>query len=155
MIISKHDKQTDHLSLACPANFVYRTSPIPCVKTYARPREDPAAGGGGVDPIAAILWRRASSPGAGEKLGFEAKEAGIMVARRRQEGKIREGERPERKTRKPTDKNGAAKRGQTAEEDKKQKMEDFVATAGVVPRLLVRKNFALSLQVSAGGVYRL
>ena len=75
-----------------------------------------------------------------------------MVARRRQEGKIREGERPERKTRKPTDKNGAAKRGQTADEDKKQKMEDFVATAGVVPRLLVRKNFALSLQVSAGGV---
>ena len=74
---------------------------MPCAKTDVRPREDTAAGGGGVDPIAKILWRRPSSPDAGDESGFEAKEAGSMVARRRQEG-----ERRERKTGKSTDKNG-------------------------------------------------
>ena len=53
-----------------------------------------------------------------------------MVARRQWEG-----ERRKRKIRKSTDKNSATKRGQTAEEEKKKKV-DCVATAGVVPRLL-------------------
>ena len=52
-----------------------------CAKTDAQPREDPAAGSGRVDPIAAILWRRYYSPDGGDKLGFKAKEAGIIVAR--------------------------------------------------------------------------
>ena len=39
-----------------------------------------------------------------------------MLARQR-----REGEKRERNTRKSTDKNGAAKQGQTADEEKKQK----------------------------------
>ena len=47
-------------------------------------------------------------------MGFEAKEAGSMVVRRR-----REGERRERKTRKSDDKNGAAMRGKTVNEEKK------------------------------------
>ena len=51
-----------------------------------------------------------------------------MVARRRWEGESRE-----RKRRKSTADNGAAKQGQTAEEDKKQKRGDLVATTGVVP----------------------
>ena len=67
-----------------------------------------------------------------------------MIERRR-----REGVRRERKTRKSTDKNGAAKQGQTA--DKEKKMCDFVATAGLVPRPLVRQNPILSLQVIARG----
>ena len=37
----------------------------------------------------------------------------------------------------------------------KQKRGDFVATAGVVPRPLVRQNLALSLQVIARGFARL
>ena len=53
-----------------------------------------------------------------------------------------------RKTSKLTDKNGAAIRGQTEDEEKKQKRGDFVATAGVVPRPLVRQKPTLSLQVS-------
>ena len=111
--ISTHYKRIDHLPLAWPANFDERPSPIPCAKTDARLREDPAAGGGGVEPISARLWRRPSSPDAGEELGFKSKEAGSMVAGRR-----REGERRELKTRNSTDKNGAAKRGQTADEEK-------------------------------------
>ena len=110
--ISKHDKRTDHLPLAWPENFYNKPSPIPCDKTDARPREDPAAGGGRVDPIAAILWRRPSSPNRGDKSGFEAKEAGGIVERRQQEG-----ERRERKKKKPTDKNRTAKQGQTADEE--------------------------------------
>ena len=84
--------------------------PMPRNKTDVRLREDPSAGGGGVDPIAPILWKRPSIPSRRDELGFEAKEAGSIVARRRQEG-----ERWDWKTRKPTDKNGAAKRGQTAD----------------------------------------
>ena len=64
----------------------------------------PAAGGRGVDPIAVILRRRPSSPNGGDESGFEAKEAGSMVARRKQESEMRE-----RKTRNRTEKNGAAK----------------------------------------------
>ena len=86
---------------------------MPCANTDARLREDPAAGGGGVDPIAAVLRRRPSSPDGRDESGFEVKEAGSMVARRRQEG-----ERRERNTRKSTGKNGAAKRGQTRYKEK-------------------------------------
>ena len=73
-------------------------------KADAHPREDPAAGGGGVDPISERFRRRPSSPDAGDELGFKAKVSGSMVLRRRQGG-----ERRKRKTRKSTDKNGAAK----------------------------------------------
>ena len=59
---------------------------MPCAKTDARLREDTAAGGGGVDLIAARLRWRPSSPDAVDNSGFEAKEAGSMVARRRWEG---------------------------------------------------------------------
>ena len=89
---------------------------MPCAKTDARLREDTSAGGGGVNQITARLRRRPSSPNKGDTSGFEAKEAGSMVAGRRQEG-----ERWERKIRKLTDKNGAAKQGQTANREKKQK----------------------------------
>ena len=89
---------------------------MPCANTDARAREDTAAGGGGVDPIAAILQRRPSIPDGGDDLGLEAKEAGSMVARRR-----REGERRDRKTRKSTGKNDAAKRGQTDDEERNKK----------------------------------
>ena len=67
-----------------------------------------------------------------------------MVVGRRQEG-----EKKEQKTRNSTDNNGAAKQGQTADKEKKQKRGYFVATACVVPRPLVRQNPDLSLQVSA------
>ena len=90
---------------------------MPCAKTDARLREDYAAGCGGVDLIAEILQRRPSSSDTGDKLGFESKEAGIMVVRRQ-----REGERREQKTRKSTDKNYAAKRGHTADEEKKGRL---------------------------------
>ena len=66
-----------------------------CANTDARPKEYPAAGGGGVDQIAARLRQRPSRPNAGGKSVFEAKEAGSMVASQRQEGQIQE-----RKTRK-------------------------------------------------------
>ena len=119
---------------------------MPCAKMVARLRKDPAAGGGGVDPIAAILQRRTSNPNAGEELGFEAKEAGSMVAMQRQEG-----ERREQKPRNLIEKNGVAKQGQTADKEKKQKNDDFGATAGVVPHQLFRQKPILSLQVSAWG----
>ena len=83
---SKRDKQTDHLPLAWPANFDCRPSPMPCAKMDAPLREDSAAGGGGVKPIAVRLRRRPPRPDAGGELGFEAKDAGSMVARLRQEG---------------------------------------------------------------------
>ena len=92
-------------------------SPMPCAKKDTRLREDPVEGGGTVDPISAILRRRPSSPYAGDESGLEAKKAGIMVARQRREGKMRE-----RKTRKSTAKNGAAKRGQTVDEEEKNGM---------------------------------
>ena len=79
---------------------------MPCAKTDARLRGDPAAGGSRVDPIAAILQRIPSNPDGGDESGFGAKEADSIVARRR-----RKGERRERKTRNFTDKNGAAKQG--------------------------------------------
>ena len=85
-----------------------------CAKTDVRPSEDPAAGGGRVDLIAVILRWGPSIPNARDESGFEAKKAGIMVERRQ-----REGERRKRKTRKSTDKNGVAKQGHTADEDKK------------------------------------
>ena len=69
-----------------------------------------------------------------------------MVVRKRQEG-----ERWEQNTRKFTDKNGAAKRGQTADEEKKLRRGDFVATASVVLRPLVRQNPALSFLFIARG----
>ena len=84
-----------------------------CAKVKARPRDNPAAGGSRVDPIAVILRRRPSIPDAGDESGLYAKEAGSMVARRRSEGGRRK-----RKTRNLTDKNGAAKQGQTADEEK-------------------------------------
>ena len=87
---------------------------MPCANTDALPREDPTFGGGRVAPIAAILWRRPSRPYAGDKLGLYANEAGNIVARQ-----CRKGRRHERKTRKLTDKNGAAKQGQKADEEKK------------------------------------
>ena len=110
----------------------------------------PAAGGRGVDPIATILRQRPSSPNAEDESGFKAKEAGSMVARQQREGKRRE-----RKIRKSTDKNGAAKRGQTAYEEEKQKSIYFLATAGVLSRPLVRLKPNLSLQVIARGFSRL
>ena len=84
-----------------------------CAKTDTRQREDPAAGGDWFNPIAAILWQRPSSPNAGDKSGFEEKEAGSMVARQWQEGQSQE-----RNTRKSTEKNGTAEKGQTADEKK-------------------------------------
>ena len=122
---------------------------MPCANPDASPREAPAAAGGGVNPIAIILRQRPSIPNGGDESEFEAKEAGSMVARRR-----REGERRERKTRKSTGNNGAAVRGQTADEEG-EKVGDFMATAGVVPRPLVRQNSALSLQVIGRGFARL
>ena len=104
--ISKQDKLIDHLPLAWPENFNNIPFPMPCAKTDTHPREYPAVGGGGVDPIAVILWRRPSNPDGGDESGLEANEVGRMVKRRR-----REVERRERKTRKLTDKNNAAKRG--------------------------------------------
>ena len=89
---------------------------MPCANKDTRPMDYPAAGGRGVDPIAVILRRRPSSPNGGDESGFEAKEAGSMVARRQ-----REGERREQATRKPTEKNGAAKQGQAADEEKIKK----------------------------------
>ena len=69
-----------------------------------------------VSPIAAILRQRPSSPDAGDKSGLYAKEAGNVVVRQR-----RKFRRRKRKTNKLTDKNGAAKQEQTADEDIKQK----------------------------------
>ena len=60
--------------------------PMPCAKTDVRLSEDPAAGGSGVDPIAAILRQRPSSPDIRGELGFKAKEEGSMAERRRREG---------------------------------------------------------------------
>ena len=57
-----------------------------CYKTDVHSREYPVAGVGGVDPVAARLWRRPSRPDAGGELGFEAKDVGSMVARLRWEG---------------------------------------------------------------------
>ena len=94
-------------------NLLTAPPPLPCSKTDALPREDPSAGGGKLDPIAAILRQRPSIPNRGNKSGFEANESGSMVERRQ-----REGERRERKTRKSTDKNDTANRGQTAAEEK-------------------------------------
>ena len=59
------------------------TLPMPCVKTYTRPRENTNTGGVGVDLIAAILRQRPSRPDVGYELVFEAKESGSMVARRK------------------------------------------------------------------------
>ena len=73
-------------------------------KADAHPREDPAAGGGGVDLISARFRQRPFSPDARDELGFKAKVSGSMVSRRRQGG-----ERRKWNTRKSTDKNGAAK----------------------------------------------
>ena len=86
---------------------------MPCAKADARPMEYPSARGGGVNPIAAILRQRPSSPNSGDELGLEVKESGTIVARQQQEGGRRK-----QKTRNSTDNNGAAKRGQTADEDK-------------------------------------
>ena len=119
---------------------------MPCAKTDARTREDPSKGGGGVNPVAVIFRRTPSIPDAGYESGFEAKEAGSMLARRQREGKRRE-----RNTKKSTEKNSASKRGQTADDEKNKKRGDFVATAGVVPCPLVQQNPALSLQVVAWG----
>ena len=70
--ISKHNKQTDHLPLTWTANFYSKPSPMSCAKMDALPREDPAAGGNRVDPIAARLRRRLYTPDAGDESGFEA-----------------------------------------------------------------------------------
>ena len=64
-----------------------------------------------------------------------------MVARQQ-----REGERRKWKTRNPTENNGAAKRGKTADKEKNKKV-DCVSAAGVVPRLLVQQKPTLYLQV--------
>ena len=53
-----------------------------------------------------------------------------------------------RKTRNSIGKNGASKRGQTADEDKNKKI-DYVAAAGVVPHRLVQQKLTVSLQVNA------
>ena len=103
--------------------------PMPCNKTDVRLREDPSAVGGGVDPIAVILRKRPSIPSRRDELGFEAKEAGSIVARRRQEG-----ERWDRKTRKPTDKNSAVKQGQTADEEEKKGVISWPRQASYLAR---------------------
>ena len=59
---------------------------MPFAKADVRLREDPAAGGGGVAPIAVRLWRRPSRPNAVDELGLEAKESGSMVEMQGQEG---------------------------------------------------------------------
>ena len=69
-----------------------------------------------VAPIAAILRWRPSSPDAGDRLGLYAKDAGNVVVRQQIKGR-----RWKQKTNKFTDKNGAAKQEQTADEDIKQK----------------------------------
>ena len=78
---SKRDKQTDHLPLAWPANFDDSPPSMPCAKTDALPREDTAAGSGGVDPISTIMRGRPYSPVRLDESGFEAKKSGSMVAR--------------------------------------------------------------------------
>ena len=63
-----------------------------CYKTDVHSREYPVAGVGGVDPVAARLWRRPSIPDAEDESGLEAKEAGSMMAkRRRSDGNKTEG----------------------------------------------------------------
>ena len=77
-----------------------------CDKADARPKEDPAAGGGGVDQIATILRQRPYIPNDRDELVLEAKEEGSMVVMCQ-----REGEKRKQKIRKPTDKYSAAQRG--------------------------------------------
>ena len=107
---------------------------MPCAKKDERPRDDPAAGGGGVDPISSRLRRRSSIPDVRYESGLKAKEAGSMVERRRREG------------RKFTGKYIAAKQVQTADEEKNKKV-DFMAVAVVIPHPLVQKKPTLFLQV--------
>ena len=89
------------------ANF-YRPSPMPCAKAYARPREEPAAGGGGFMSIAAILWQRPSSPDDGDNLGGDEKGPGDMMSKRRREVWKAKDEKY-----RSTDKNGVSKQGKT------------------------------------------
>ena len=112
---------------------------MPCAKMDVRPREDPAAVGGRVDPIAHILLWRPSIPKAGDEFIFESKEAGSMVARRWWEG-----ESQKQKTRKSTDKNGAAKRGQTADEEKNKKLISWPRQASYLTCWFNKKQPCLS-----------
>ena len=107
------NKQTTHHSIF-QITSTLGPNLMPYANTDAPPREDHASGGGGVNPIAVIFWQRPSSLDAGDKSWFEAKEPGRMVVRQKQEGEMQD-----RKTRKLTDKNGAAKQGHTADEGKK------------------------------------
>ena len=124
---------------------------MPCAKAYARLREDPASGGGGVSPIAARLRWIPSGPDSRDDSGLEVKEASNMVEKLR-----REGCRRKWNMRDSTEKNGAAKQGQTEDERKKgwlhgcgrrQKVR-CVAAAGVVPSPLVRHKPTVFLQVN-------
>ena len=138
---NKSDNQTEHSPLACPGNVSNRPSPIPCDKAHACTRGDPATGGVRVAPISANLWWIPYIPEAKDESGLEVKEAGNKVAKWQ-----REGWRRKQKTGKLTDNNGAANRGQTADEEgkkcwlhgrgRRQKV-GCMAAAGVVPLLLV------------------
>ena len=99
----------------------------------------------GTAPLAPILRQRSSSPSpnAGDKSVLDAKEAGNMMARLRQEGGRRN-----QKMRKSTDKNGVAKQGHTADKEKNKKV-DCVSAAGVVPPLMVQQKTTMSLQFNA------
>ena len=52
-----------------------------CDKADARPKEDHAAGGSWVEPIATILHQIPYIPNDTDESVFEAKEAGSMVVR--------------------------------------------------------------------------
>ena len=84
--IRKRDNKTDHSPLVWPANANDSQSPMPCAKSDARPRKDPAAGVGGVAPITTRFWQRSFSPNVRDESGEEAKKASSKVSRRQQEG---------------------------------------------------------------------
>ena len=60
------NKQTTHHSI-CQITSTLGPNPMPYAKTDAPPREDPASGGGGVNPIDVIFWQRPSSLDAGDE----------------------------------------------------------------------------------------
>ena len=68
--ISKRDKLTDHLPLAWAEKFDNSPYPMPCAKTDARPREDPATRDGRVNLTAKILGQRPSIPNVGDESGL-------------------------------------------------------------------------------------
>ena len=141
--ISKCDNKTDQSPLALPTIINNRPSPMPCNKADARLREDPAAGGDRVNPIAARLRRRYSIPNAGHELGLEAKEERSMVERRQCEG----GRRSRRQGSQLTRMSWSSKGRQRTRRNTKN--IDYVATAGVVPRPLVKQKPTVSLQFNA------